>query len=276
MAMLAKQVWCFHTEPTSLISRCFKAKYYPNSDVLHATTGNNPSYSWRSIQNSIWVITKGSCWRIGDGNSVDIWKDSWIPSYKDFKVMSKRQDNQAVTKVKDLINFNECCWDNESLEGQFLNIDKDKIQQIPLVNTSIPDMLMWMQEPNGLYSVKSGYRAIKQWQTNNNHHPSTSYADNPIWKKKKKIWSLHTIPRHKTLLWRILHNSLPVRSEFSKRGIHCYNLCPRCHSKMETLTHIFLTCPNSCKVWFGSSLSLNFSNIPNPDFREWLYDTILN
>jgi len=29
LAMLAKQVWRFHTNPTSLISKCFKAKYYP-------------------------------------------------------------------------------------------------------------------------------------------------------------------------------------------------------------------------------------------------------
>jgi hypothetical protein len=37
-----------------------------------------------------------------------------------------------------------------------------------------------------------------------------------------------------------------------------------------------MTCPYSCKVWFGSRLSLNITNIPNPDFREWLYETILN
>lgn len=49
LAMLAKQVWRFHTEPNSLISRCFKAKYFPNCDILQATAGNNPSYAWRSI-----------------------------------------------------------------------------------------------------------------------------------------------------------------------------------------------------------------------------------
>lgn len=37
-----------------------------------------------------------------------------------------------------------------------------------------------------------------------------------------------------------------------------------------------MTCSKSSKVWFGSNLSLNFSNLPNPDFREWLHDTIVH
>jgi len=65
LAMLAKQVWRFHTNPTSLISKCFKAKYYPHFDILQAPLGNNPSYAWRSIHNSIWMILKGSVGRLG-------------------------------------------------------------------------------------------------------------------------------------------------------------------------------------------------------------------
>jgi hypothetical protein len=45
LAMLAKQAWRLHTNPTSLISKCFKAKYFPHSDILQATVGCNPSYT---------------------------------------------------------------------------------------------------------------------------------------------------------------------------------------------------------------------------------------
>jgi hypothetical protein len=40
--------------------------------------------------------------------------------------------------------------------------------------------------------------------------------------------------RHQTLLWRILNEALPVRSELIKRGIHCSMICPRCYAKIET------------------------------------------
>jgi len=45
LAMLAKQAWRLQTAPDSLISRCYKAKYYPNSNILQATIGCNPSFA---------------------------------------------------------------------------------------------------------------------------------------------------------------------------------------------------------------------------------------
>jgi hypothetical protein len=133
---------------------------------------------------------------------------------------------------------------------------------------------MWMYESNGIYSVKSGYQAIKSWQAQQNHTsiPNCS-SETKVW---KKLWALRTIPRHKVMLWRILHKSLPVRSELNKRGVPCSILCPRCNSKMETITHSFMTCPNIHRTWFGSSLTIKFLDQPNPNFIDWLFDFILH
>ena len=46
LAMLAKQAWRILTNPTSLIARVLKAHYFPSGDILNATLGSNPSYSW--------------------------------------------------------------------------------------------------------------------------------------------------------------------------------------------------------------------------------------
>jgi hypothetical protein len=48
----------------------------------------------------------------------------------------------------------------------------------------------------------------------------------------------------------------------------------RCQQKEETINHIFLSCPRAIKSWFGSVLSINFSNIPDIQFRDWLFQTI--
>jgi len=45
LAMLAKQIWRLHNSPNSLIAKCFKAKYYPTTNVLQAFIGVNPSYA---------------------------------------------------------------------------------------------------------------------------------------------------------------------------------------------------------------------------------------
>lgn len=49
MALLAKQGWRLQTKHTSLVYKVLKARYSPISDFLHATIGNNPSYTWQSI-----------------------------------------------------------------------------------------------------------------------------------------------------------------------------------------------------------------------------------
>jgi hypothetical protein len=51
-------------------------------------------------------------------------------------------------------------------------------------------------------------------------------------------------------------------------------ICSRCQQKEETINHIFLSCPRDIKSWFGSVLGINFSNIPDIQFRDWLFQTI--
>jgi hypothetical protein len=52
LAMLGKQAWKFLSEPQSLVSRIFKARYFPTRSFLNANIGHNPSYVWRSILRS--------------------------------------------------------------------------------------------------------------------------------------------------------------------------------------------------------------------------------
>jgi hypothetical protein len=101
-AMLAKQVWRLHVSPNSLLNQVLKVKYFPHSDILHSQVGINPSYTWRSIHNAIWIINKGSCWNIGTGDKVHIWRDNWIPHQNGYKILTPKADNQ-ISKVSELI-----------------------------------------------------------------------------------------------------------------------------------------------------------------------------
>ena len=60
LAMLAKQGWRMLADPCSLMAQLYKAKYFPNNDVLSAKIGCCPSYAWRSIHQSLEVLTQGT------------------------------------------------------------------------------------------------------------------------------------------------------------------------------------------------------------------------
>ena len=46
LAMLGKHGWRFLTNLDALVSRVFKAKYFPRGSFLEAEVGHNPSFIW--------------------------------------------------------------------------------------------------------------------------------------------------------------------------------------------------------------------------------------
>ncbi|XP_019188323.1 PREDICTED: uncharacterized protein LOC109182628 [Ipomoea nil] len=78
LAMLGKQAWRLLTNTDSLVSRVYKARYYPKSSFYEAEIGNNPGYCWGSIMAAKALITNGVRRRIGDGKSTLIWEHPWL------------------------------------------------------------------------------------------------------------------------------------------------------------------------------------------------------
>jgi len=80
LAMLGKQGWKFLSEPDSLVSRIFKARYFPACNYLTAQLGHNPSYVWRSILRDRFIVRGGARWSIGSGASISILNEPWLPN----------------------------------------------------------------------------------------------------------------------------------------------------------------------------------------------------
>lgn len=46
LAMPGKNDWKFISDPDAIVSRIFKAKYFPNEDFLESKLGHSPSFFW--------------------------------------------------------------------------------------------------------------------------------------------------------------------------------------------------------------------------------------
>ncbi|XP_022723797.1 uncharacterized protein LOC111280644 [Durio zibethinus] len=79
IALLAKQGWRLLCNTNTVAYSVLKAKNFPDTSVLEYALGNNPSLTWKSIWTSLAIIRQGTRWRRGDGQSVRIWKDKWLP-----------------------------------------------------------------------------------------------------------------------------------------------------------------------------------------------------
>ena len=86
-AMFAKQGWRLMHDQNSLFFKCFKARYFPRCHFFDAAVSPNSSFVWRSIMSAMPILRSRSCWRVGNGESIEVLLDKWIPNYPTNKVL---------------------------------------------------------------------------------------------------------------------------------------------------------------------------------------------
>jgi hypothetical protein len=217
------------------------------------------------------VIKRGSCWKIGNGHSINLWEDNWLIYQNGYKILTPQIGHNNLSKVEDIMLLHPSRhWNSVLIDQVFGSSEGELIKQIPLIKEQVEDQLMWPHSKNGIYSVKTGYNILKHWKDTEEPNSTHGNPNNTLW---KKLWMLQTIPRHKMMLWRIMHEAIPVKSALNNRGIQCQTLCPRCFQQEETIDHIFMKCHHATRIWFGSKLGVNFNNC-SLSFREWLNHAI--
>jgi hypothetical protein len=166
-ALLAKQCWRLFQNPTSLIARIYKAKYYPQSSIMEASLGTRPSFAWRSIYSSRTLSQNGIIWRVGDGHSIRFWGDRWLPTPITFKVQSPQHylgENALVANLIDLVTKR---WNTELFSTVFQEAEAHVIANIPLSPLQPPDCMIWMGATNNLFSICSAYHLGKKIEAHN-------------------------------------------------------------------------------------------------------------
>ena len=103
------------------------------------------------------VIKRGAKWRIGSGRSVRIWGENWLPNSGHPKVLSPLVEGRGVSLVDYLIDPAIKEWKVNIIDNLFYDFEVDIIKNLPLCKTIQDDILIWPFNPDGVYSVKSGY-----------------------------------------------------------------------------------------------------------------------
>ncbi|XP_042950206.1 uncharacterized protein LOC122282314 [Carya illinoinensis] len=131
LALLAKQGWRIIQNPSSLAARVLKAKYFFKSDFLKAKVGSNVSFLWRSFLEARPILQEELFWRIGNGDSVNIWTDKWLPRPSSFKVQSLLKAEFAASKVSALIDSSSGAWKMDTLREVFRHEEVEVVCRIP-------------------------------------------------------------------------------------------------------------------------------------------------
>uniref|UniRef100_A0A2N9ETY0 DUF4283 domain-containing protein n=1 Tax=Fagus sylvatica TaxID=28930 RepID=A0A2N9ETY0_FAGSY len=157
-AMITKLAWMVASGRDNPCMNALKSKYKVQHGWINSEPPKVASSMWRAIERLKPSVSKGACFIIGDGKSVDYWKNPWIPWLTNFlpKPKSSLVSTQP-TLVVSLINSNNRSWNLELLEELFDIESVNAIGRINLPLRPIPDKLAWIVDSKGAFSVKSAY-----------------------------------------------------------------------------------------------------------------------
>ena len=124
LALLGKHGWRLITHPNSLCSRVLKGKYFPDCDFLQANAPTTSSATWKAIIAGRKALQTGLIKRVGNGDSISIWNDSWIPTTSTLKPMG-RIGNDPLQWVSELIDDSRGTWDIKTVRRNFLAPDAE-------------------------------------------------------------------------------------------------------------------------------------------------------
>ncbi|CAN1744284.1 Putative ribonuclease H protein At1g65750 [Linum perenne] len=246
LAMVGKQGWKFMTEPNALVTKIFKAKYFPRGDFLSATLKGSPSFAWHSIWKSQELIRQGYRWRVGDGKSVGIWCEPWLKRHGRLRIESAVVPGLENLRVEDLWIPGFRCWDEELLYNIFSPEDVAAIMEVNTLVGGGNDNRIWHYNKSGEYSVKSAYKVYMEFMAD---RASLNTAGS--W---KALWNQRVPPKVCHFLWRLGRGVLPLRSVLRRRHINVPAECGLCNTGSEDELHLFINCSKTKEVWSAAGL----------------------
>lgn len=188
-ALFAKQAWRVMTMGESLVAKVLKGKYFPTKSFMEATVPPNSSYTWRSIVSAREVLTKGARKAVGDGSTIRIWGDPWVPKLPMRVAIGEEIHEDQPTMVGELIENKT--WKEEELRKMFSPWEVEAIMCIPVLLYDTQDCWTWEGSKDGEYSVRSAY--YRSLRDDSAGKATTSHSQGSF--EWKKLWSSRVMPK---------------------------------------------------------------------------------
>jgi hypothetical protein len=216
-------------------------------------------------------------WGIGDGRSVKITSDNWIPGRPPYMLRPVKTIPDVAT-VHCLIDDQTRSWIPETVYAFFDEETADQIMQIQICKEG-GDFVRWPYTKNGIYSVKSAYnfaRSDKFFVSRSRHGGGSSSSAAIEDKNWKMVWKINAPGKMKIQLWRFAHDCLPSGVELVRRHIPASDACIFC-GREEDVEHAFLQCQFAREVWRCVKNTFSFQ-LARSDFvsqKLWLFNFLM-
>jgi hypothetical protein len=190
------------------------------------------------------LIHLGARWGVGNGSTIKIAKDNWIPGSRPemLRTLMPLTDGQTVDS---LFAGNSLSWNDASVHSVFEETVAEQVLKIPISQHGGGDFVSWPHSRFGVYTARSAYHLTKlesflvARSTKGRGMVSDSASDERLW---KSLWKITCPGKMHITLWRFAHNCLPSGEQLQRRHIPASYAWIHC-SVHESVEHPFLFCP---------------------------------
>ena len=99
------------------------------------------SYAWKSILRGRGIIQRGALWRVGSGEKINIWQHRWLPRKHPTVQPICPLESFENHNVNSLIDRSTRSWNEQMVDGLFVEENAKLIKKIPLSQHMTEDSL---------------------------------------------------------------------------------------------------------------------------------------
>ena len=168
--------------------------------------------------------------------------------------------------VSDLIDAQSNKWKIDVVHQNFLSQDVEAILSIPLCASGARDKIVWAEDKNGRFSVRSAYKMAMEDGLDGGRSSCSSQSElRKVW---KGLWGMNLPNKVKHFAWKACRNILATKENLCKRKITPNDICDCCGTHTKTVSHLFWFCEHAKTIWSSSKLIIPFEVLPSWDFME--------
>ena len=254
-----------------MCARVLKSIYYPRGNLLDTVFSSDASPSWRGIEFGLELLKEGVIWRVGNGKSIQIQKDHWLPRSEGQKTASFIRRTR-IRWVNQLLLPTERQWNVDLIKQIFYQFDAEEICKLRLPSAETADSIAWHYEKSGQFTVKSAYKLADMIKRNSTSGASASNSEAGVRNLWDMIWKAKVPEKIKIFGWRTATNSLATKLNTCRRTITTDSICSLCGKEDENEFHAVNVCTRSKALRFTMR---PIWNLPKEDkFRytgtDWL------
>jgi len=277
VALLAKWKWRLGMEDKGLWKQVLESKYGSWRNLNDSNISRSASRWWMDIYNVCGSTTQGLWfdksfeWVLGEGNKVKFWEDIWAGE-ETLKCRFPRL--YSISECKDRVIGEVGHWEDDRWEWdlswrrQKFVWESNMEEQLLLAINGLrlrkgyPDTWKWKECEDGMFSVKSAYKALQ------------IYDEDEVYEEFTMLWSTRVTPKAKILGWRVFLEKLPTKDKLLAKGVQLqHNLCDLCGTHEETIVHLFFSCRVAQMVWNMCDRWLRVCNVhhinPRANFNHF-------